>query len=201
MHPFICDFLLDIVQNSFEVKAPHVTLTLDEHDRMLNCVVKDDGKGMSEEVKKRAVDPFYTDGVKHRERKVGLGLPFLAQEMEEAGGTFRLSSEVGKGTEVAFGFDLDNIDTPPMGDLPGTLLLLFTDPRARNEEFTVVRNLATEKGRKGYTVSRSDLKDAMGGDLSDSGNMLLIRQFLASQEESLDPVRVGHPLDYGLQKE
>lgn len=192
MHLFICDFLLDIVQNSFEVDAPHVRLVLDEHDRMLDCAVEDDGKGMSEELQKRVLDPFFTDGVKHKKRKVGLGLPFLYQAVTEAGGSFSLQSQEGKGTIVRFAFDLDNMDTPPFGDLPGTLMVLLNHPKAR--EFTVVRKLTTKKGHGEYEVSKTQLLDVLG-DLTESGSLVLLRQYLRSNEEELQKYAVDHPLE------
>ncbi|MFA6844265.1 MAG: sensor histidine kinase [Sphaerochaetaceae bacterium] len=192
MHVFICDFLLDIVQNSFEAGASDVVLTLDEHDRMLNCVVKDNGKGMSEELQKKVLDPFYTDGTKHKERKVGLGLPFLVQAVTEAGGTFNLESQEGKGTVVRFSFDLDNMDTPPLGDLPGTLLLLFNHPLSK--ELTVVRKLSTLKGSGQYQVSKTQLVEILGS-LTDSGALNLLREFLRSNEQDLLQYAVDHPLE------
>lgn len=198
MHVFICDFLLDIVQNSFEAGAVHVTLVLKESDQFLDCTVKDDWKGMSEEVQKRVLDPFYTDGIKHAKRNVGLGLPFLSQTVLETGGTFDLQSKEGKGTVVRFVFDLDNVDTPPMGDLPGTLLLLFNHPGAK--EFSVERSLSTVKGSGSYQVGRGELVEALGS-LTDSGSLVLLRQFLQSQEDALKPYMVDHPLEQWETKE
>jgi hypothetical protein len=198
MHVFICDFLLDIVQNSFEVGAEHVTLVLDEHDQMLDCTVEDDGRGMSETLQKRVLDPFYTDGVKHKKRKVGLGLPFLYQAVSETGGKFNLSSQEGKGTTVRFSFDLDNMDTPPMGDIPGTLMLLFSHPQAK--EFTVVRKLTTKKGHGEYEVSKSQLQDVLG-NLTESGSLVLLKEFLASNENEIQQYAVDHPLELGMMQE
>ena len=39
---------------------------------------------MTDEELKKAVDPFYTDGLKHKKRKVGLGLPFMIQAVQQA---------------------------------------------------------------------------------------------------------------------
>ncbi|MFA6785071.1 MAG: sensor histidine kinase, partial [Sphaerochaeta sp.] len=102
MHVFICDFLLDIVQNSFEAESRRVELSLEETDTRLVCQVRDNGKGMDEAVKNRVLDPFYTDGIKHVKRKVGLGLPFLIQACEACNGDFSLESELGVGTTISF---------------------------------------------------------------------------------------------------
>ncbi|WP_320129577.1 sensor histidine kinase [uncultured Sphaerochaeta sp.] len=189
MHIFICDFLLDIVQNSFEAESTYVSLILEETEDRLRCLVQDNGKGMDEQLQKRVLDPFYTDGVKHQKRKVGLGLPFLIQAVEAAGGTFSLNSEVGKGTQVDFSFDLYNIDTPPLGDLPSTLRLLFSHPLAFG--FCVKRSLTTRKGQGEYEISKSELVDVLG-TLTQCGTMTLLLEFLTSQEDDLKRFYVEH---------
>lgn len=87
--------------------------------------VRDTGRGMSEDERRRAMDPFETDGIKHPERHVGLGLPFLAHIVEATGGKLTVESRVGEGTTVAFEVDVANIDAPPVGDVPGTFLQMF----------------------------------------------------------------------------
>lgn len=47
---------------------------------------------MDEETLKKVKDPFFTDGEKHKERKVGLGIPFLIQA-EAAGGNLTFQSD------------------------------------------------------------------------------------------------------------
>ena len=84
------------------------------------------------------------------------------------------------------------MDTPPFGDLPGTLLLLFNHPLAK--EFTVVRRLSTAKGAGTYEVSKSQLVEVLG-NLTDSGSLVLLRQFLQSDEEELRKYTVDHPLE------
>jgi hypothetical protein len=189
MHVFICDFLLDIVQNSFEAESTDVVLSIRETDTAIRFVVRDNGKGMDESVQRRILDPFYTDGTKHADRKVGLGLPFLVQATEAGGGTFSLDSEPGKGTEVTFGFDLDNIDTPPMGDLPSTLVLLMSHPKAVDLE--VSRSISTVKGTGGYEVKKATMEEILG-PLTRCGAMTLLGEFLRSQEDDLKRLYVRH---------
>ena len=52
-----------------------------------------------------------------------MGLPLLKQNTERTGGSLTIDSEKGKGTTVTAIFGLTNIDTPPMGDLAGTVVL------------------------------------------------------------------------------
>ena len=61
-------------------------------------------------------------GSKHPGRKMGLGIPFLLQSLEIAGGSYELRSRKGEGTSLSFRFPADGIDTPPMGDLAGLFL-------------------------------------------------------------------------------
>jgi hypothetical protein len=77
---------------------------------------------MDEATLKRAMDPFYTS---KKVRKVGLGLPMLAEAAERAGGRFAIESEEAKGTRVAVEFQLSHIDRQPLGDLPGALTVLI----------------------------------------------------------------------------
>ena len=83
MHAAVCDFILDCLQNSVEAGASEVYLAINQTSRKFSVSIKDNGRGMDEDQLKKAVDPFYTDGIKHKSRKVGLGLPFLIQTVEQ----------------------------------------------------------------------------------------------------------------------
>ena len=83
--------------------------------------ISDNGKGMDEEMKKNVLDPFFTT---KPNRKAGLGLPFLAQAAEEAGGCLRIESEVGKGTTITAAFQLSHMDRKPLGNMSETLRVL-----------------------------------------------------------------------------
>jgi PAS domain S-box-containing protein len=60
--------------------------------------VTDNGAGMSEEVKRRAFDMFFT--TKPRGLGTGLGLALVRKAMDRAGGRVEIQSELGKGTTV-----------------------------------------------------------------------------------------------------
>jgi hypothetical protein len=182
MHICIDDYLLDIVQNSFEAASTHVELVLDETESKLTCLIRDNGKGMDAEVQKRVLDPFYSDGVKHTKRKVGLGLPFLSQACEACQGTFALHSEVGVGTTVEFSFNLAHLDAPPMGNLVSTFVALLSHPLAK--ELVIRRTVSTRKGNSTYTLSKEELEEVLGS-LSTSGVLNLLREYINSQEEEV----------------
>lgn len=188
MHVFLCDFLLDIAQNSLEAGSTMVRITIAETQDRIGFVIQDNGKGMSAEVQKRVTDPFYTDGIKHSRRKVGLGLPFVKQ----TSCAFSLESEEGRGTKVSFEFDLTDIDVPPLGNLPSTLLAVFSGA-PEGCDVVVDRSLDTPAGSDAYQVSRSDLIDALL-ELKTAGSLNLARQYLEGLEEGLDGIRTEHEL-------
>jgi hypothetical protein len=180
MHYALGDYVLDIAQNAVEAGSTEVSVDLAETDEETSVAIADNGCGMSEEEIRRALDPFYTDGKKHAARRVGLGLPFLRQATEQAKGTFSIVSEKGKGTRVAFSFPRDNVDSPPLEELPGLFLSLLCLP---GEHELVIRRTKDTGGRTlRYELSRRALSEAAGG-LERGDSLALLREYLASQEE------------------
>jgi len=155
---------------------------LDQDERSFTMTITDNGKGMDEAELVRAQDPFYTDGVKHRHRKVGLGLPFVIQTTRMTQGWFQISSRKGEGTTVEARFNLEHWDTPPVGDLPATLGQLMA--LGGGHEATVVRRLTGPKGSGSYEVKRSELLEALG-DLEDLQSLTLLREYFRSQETEI----------------
>ncbi|MDR2078655.1 MAG: ATP-binding protein [Treponema sp.] len=185
MHFTLSDLVTDITQNAAESEAALVELEVRESDKgpggypEFRFTVKDNGKGMDPGELKRAIDPFVTDGKKHPNRKVGLGIPFLIQTADQSGGGWDLRSEKNAGTTVSAWFDTGNVDTPPVGDIPGMFrtILLFSGPGEicirRIKEGTVKRN---------YEVHKSELMEALG-NLEDAESQILLARYLASMEE------------------
>ena len=120
--------LLDIAENSVKAEATLTQLLLTQEGDILTFQVVDDGKGMTEEVLKGVVDPFYTT---RTTRKVGLGLPLLRMAAEMTGGTMTVESRHrdthpdNHGTVVTAVFHTDHIDCPPVGDLVATVTTLI----------------------------------------------------------------------------
>ena len=96
---------------------------MDSAQDTLTLIFKDNGCGMSEETVQKVIDPFYTS---RTTRKVGLGLPLLKQNSEMTGGSMSIQSKEGVGTTVTAVFGLTHLDTPPMGDLAGTIVLTIS---------------------------------------------------------------------------
>jgi anti-sigma regulatory factor (Ser/Thr protein kinase) len=116
--------ILDIAENSVRAGAKTVFIDITE-DRMqdrLSIGIRDDGAGMDPTTLKRATDPFYTS---KKVRRVGLGLPMLAEAAERAGGSFSIESQEGVGTCVEVNFRLSHIDRQPLGDLTGAFMTLI----------------------------------------------------------------------------
>ncbi|MBP5791686.1 MAG: sensor histidine kinase [Kiritimatiellae bacterium] len=178
MHATIADVIADTAQNSIEAGAKNVSLDIVEDGGMISVTIKDDGKGMDEATLKRAFNPFYTEPGKHDKRRVGLGLPILKQICESTDGKVSLESTKGVGTTLKYSFSAKHIDLPPMGDLANAILMLFNYPG----EFELT--LSHRKGSEEYSISRSELSEAVGGLESVEG-LSLAREFLSSQESAL----------------
>lgn len=178
MHASLSDIVADIAANSIEAGASKIRVSVVDENGTIELKVEDNGKGMPPEIVARAFDPFYTEPGKHDKRKIGMGLPFVKQTCDACGGTVTLESEKGVGTTLVCTFRADNIDLPPMGNLAAAALSLFTF----DGDFELV--FRHRKGGEEYEISRSELKEAVGGFDSVEG-LSLSREFLESQESSL----------------
>ena len=178
MHASLSDIVADVSANSIEAGAALVQVFVTEKNGTIELKVVDNGKGMPPEIVARAFDPFYTEPGKHDARKIGMGLPFVKQTCDACGGTVDLRSEKGRGTTLVCTFRSDNIDLPPMGDLVAAVMSLFNF----DGDFDLVFTHA--KGANEYSISRLELKDAVGGFDSVEG-LALAKEFLQGQEESL----------------
>lgn len=179
MHRSICDFALDVIQNSIEAHSQLIVIDFNESDEDVVVFVADNGPGMSAEQLERVRDPFFTDGKKHAGRKAGLGLPFLAQAIELSGGSFEIDSREGMGTSVKFRFSKADIDTPPIGSVESTFFAALTFPG--DHEMVINRTDTTRVPPVSYSLTRSELSDACG-DLETSGALILLKKYVHSLE-------------------
>lgn len=177
----ISDYILDLTQNCIEAGADSIIIDIIEEGPFFRVCIGDNGSGMDEETLQKALDPFYTDNEKHKNRKVGLGLPFIIQAIEATGGTFNIKSDIEIGTSVEFIFDTTHIDTPPCGDLSSLFrsLMLFDG----DYELCITH----KKNGRSYRVCRDELRDALGG-FEDGESLSLIKKYFSSNEEELDEV-------------
>lgn len=144
--------ILDIAVNSIAAKAKRVEIRVieDVEENLFTVEIKDDGKGMDEATLKKVLDPFFTT---RTTRKVGLGLPMLAQSAKESGGNIEINSQVGKGTRVRAVFQYDHPDRKPLGNMKETLMTLITS----HPEIDFVY-----EHKRGEEVLRLDTRDIKG---------------------------------------
>jgi len=98
--------LSNLLLNSLQAtdKGGEITITQEIVDDALVITVADSGPGISEELRKRVWEPFFTT----KQRGTGLGLAIVRKRMEEAGGTARLVSPAnGQGAEFELRLDLN----------------------------------------------------------------------------------------------
>jgi anti-sigma regulatory factor (Ser/Thr protein kinase) len=149
--------ILDVVENSTRAGADEIEISLleDTGKDLLEIVIRDNGRGMEPEMLERATDPFVTS---RTTRRVGLGMPMLAQAAREAGGEFKVMSEPGKGTEVRATFQASHIDRKPLGDISSTLITLIAgNPHV---DFIFASHLNGEETLVDTRVIRAELNGA-----------------------------------------
>ena len=120
--------ILDVAENSVKAGASLTEILIDENDETLVLTIKDDGCGMSGEIVKSVIDPFYTT---RTTRKVGLGIPLLKLACEQTGGTLDIKSRTAEeypddhGTQVTATFYKQHLDFTPLGDVVSSILTLI----------------------------------------------------------------------------
>lgn len=182
MHVAVCDFIIDCLQNSIEAGSGNIILDYLVDEDQIRTVITDNGKGMSSEQLAKVRDPFYTDGTKHKKRKVGLGIPFLIQAVNIADGSFSIESKEGSGTRLEFIFNKNHIDTPPEGDIVSAVIQAMMFDGDFELEF---RRTAVKNGNnRNYIIRRSELQDILG-DLNTGSSINLAGEYIRSQEEDL----------------
>lgn len=123
--------ILDIVQNSIRAKAREIEIVIDEaiNDNRLEIKIKDNGKGIDKDLLEEIKNPFATT---RTTRKIGLGIPLLAESCVRAEGDLEVESELGLGTTITGVFKFDHIDRAPIGDIVNTItMLILSSPEIR----------------------------------------------------------------------
>ncbi len=90
--------LTNLLLNAAQASRPGglVRLTVAPQPDGVRLTIEDRGHGMDQEVRRRAVEPFFTT----KARGTGLGLSICKKIVETHGGTMAIKSVVGEGTEV-----------------------------------------------------------------------------------------------------
>jgi len=147
--------ILDIAENSSRAGASRIEVTIVEDTQrdVFVMEVADNGSGMDEETRSRALDPFFTT---KKVRRVGLGLPMLKEAAERAGGEFSLESVPGSGTRVRAVFRHSHIDRQPLGDMAGVIAALVLG----NPDMDIVYTHA--KNGRTYVLDTREIRRVLG---------------------------------------
>lgn len=154
--------LLDLAENSVSAHAKAVRIDVCEDFRANRLVVRveDDGDGMTEEVVRQVVDPFYTT---RTERRVGLGIPLFKASAEACHGSMTINSWPGAGTKVEANFQHSHIDRMPLGDLPSTFLMLFLSHPEVHWIFTYAFNPPYKGAWRRFEFDDLPIKETLDG--------------------------------------
>lgn len=101
----IRNVLTNLVFNAVDAmpRGGALTLSCARSEKEAVVEVRDTGTGMTEEVRRRCLEPFYTT---KGERGTGLGLSVALGTVERHGGTIEIESEMGRGTTMRLRFPL-----------------------------------------------------------------------------------------------
>lgn len=171
--------IMDIAQNSIRAAANVIEIRIYENIRedLLMLTMKDNGTGMDKETVKKVADPFFTGNPTCH---VGLGIPFLKQNAELAGGYFVIESEQNTGTIVKAIFSHSHIDCIPLGNVPQTIALLT----AANPDIHFVYKHDTDKGI--YIFDTQDVKKVLDEvPISHPDILSAIKEMITENEQIL----------------
>lgn len=129
------------------VDAAHLPgdVNMDEAPRYLRVRFSDNGAGMTDEVQRRAFEPFFS--TRAGKRSAGLGLSLAFGFVKQSGGQIELGSQAGKGTAVTLYFPLlqgaqTDVQTPASSPEPvRTVLVVEDEAPVRQTSVEVLRKL------------------------------------------------------------
>ncbi|MDR1055590.1 MAG: ATP-binding protein [Prevotellaceae bacterium] len=172
--------IMDIAQNSVRANASRIEIEVNDFllQDSYSITVRDNGCGMDAETLAKVSDPFFTS---RTVRKVGLGIPLLKQNAEATGGYVTIWSEPKVGTTIRAVFSHTHIDRPPVGDIPGVIVLLA----AANPNIEIIYKHKTDSGE--YIFNSIEVKKFLDGvPLNDPEIVQALRQMI---EENLNEIK------------
>jgi signal transduction histidine kinase/CheY-like chemotaxis protein len=135
----------------------------------VGCTVSDTGAGMSEQVRSRVGDLFFsTKG----ERGTGIGMATVRSLLQSAGGKLQIDSRPGAGTTVRISWPEHVVETPPVLPTPATgavVLVAEDDPPTRR----MVRAWLERAGHTVLAPEDSTMAAAIVRDLGQRLDLLL----------------------------
>jgi len=154
------EMLVNLIFNAIDAipKRGTITIQTEQQGRWLAITVTDDGIGMSEDVKARCLEPFFTT---KEEEGTGLGLGSVYGIVRRHEGQIDIQSEEGRGTSICVSLPLDKHVKPPEAAKPAPppsatlrILVVEDEPLVR-EVITVYLDedhhqvVTAENGREG----------------------------------------------------
>ena len=103
--------IINILQNAcyaLDDYSKKIELIVEEKDTCIDIIVKDEGKGISQEIFKKICDPYFT--TRKEKGGTGLGLSLCSRLIKEHEGQIKFESEEGKGTTVTLSFPKRDIN-------------------------------------------------------------------------------------------
>ena len=153
-HEALREALVNVIFNAIDAMPAggRIVVWTWASDGLVHCAVSDTGAGMSDEVRRRALEPFFTTkGPKSR----GLGLSVCHGILQRHGGELRIESQPGRGTTVTLSLPAAAAEPAPEreGEAPGTpptLSILVIDDDAQLREV-----LAETLAAHGHAVTQA----------------------------------------------
>ncbi|KQI68983.1 hypothetical protein AN189_08210 [Loktanella sp. 3ANDIMAR09] len=137
--------VLNVSMNAAQAipEAGHIWITLRAQNGQAVLSVRDDGHGMSEETRRRAVEPFFS--ARRDGDGTGLGLPMVDGFVSQSGGTLDISSALDRGTEITIRFPLAyDMPAPAKAIHTGAALVVDDTPETARALHQVLQGLGFE---------------------------------------------------------
>jgi len=173
---------MDIVENGIAAGADLilVKITEDKGQNLLSITIIDNGKGISQDMLEKVMDPFYTT---RTTRRVGLGLSLFCQASKQCDGEFHIQSKEGKGTQVSASFKMDHIDRVPLGNMAASITSLIMGNTGVDFEYI------HEKDGRSFHFDTRRIREELDGVPLNHPNV--IRYMGRTIRESLGELREG----------
>jgi PAS domain S-box-containing protein len=143
--------VFNLVQNAADAmrdrREGHVSVraALDPVGGDLVLRVTDDGPGMTEEVRRRCTEPYFS--TKTRYVSTGMGLAFVHGLLQAAGGRVAVESELGSGTTITLTIPLATMQRHGRADAPRVAIVNMKNARLRSFIGGQLRTLGFEVHR------------------------------------------------------
>lgn len=179
----ISDHVYDLVQNSLRAGAREIYILIEEDTsrNLFKIIIQDDGHGIRPDQVSKIKDPFYTSRPTIT-RRVGLGLALMDATCERTGGALIIESKYRYGTTITATMDHDNIDRPPLGDLPDVASSMMIS----TTENKVLWKIEHIFNGNGYVLKNRKTSDELNiMSYAEPGVKDMLRQLIQKKEEAI----------------